>query len=85
MEQYQIWQYQTETHSLALGKAEMPTLDDNEILVQNKAIGINPTYRLNLPLHCLALCLPHGKHLNKSINLTKRNTYRWIQKIRTMN
>ncbi len=42
MEQYQIWQHQTETHSLDLGKAEMPTLDDNEILVQNKAIGINP-------------------------------------------
>lgn len=42
MEQYQVWQHQTETHSLDLGKAEMPTLDDNEILVQNKAIGINP-------------------------------------------
>ena len=42
MEQYQSWQYQTETHSLVLGKAEIPALDDNEILVQNKAIGINP-------------------------------------------
>lgn len=42
MEQYQIWQYQPETHSLVLGKTDAPTLDDNEILVQNKAIGINP-------------------------------------------
>ncbi|RZR11884.1 alcohol dehydrogenase [Vibrio vulnificus] len=42
MEPYRIWQYQTETHSLVLGKAERPALDDNEILVQNKAIGINP-------------------------------------------
>ncbi|MCC9651052.1 zinc-binding dehydrogenase [Vibrio sp. MA64] len=42
MEHYPIWQYQTETHSLVLGKAKIPTLDDNEILVQNKAIGINP-------------------------------------------
>ncbi|WP_391090126.1 alcohol dehydrogenase catalytic domain-containing protein [Vibrio sp. NH-UV-68] len=42
MEPYRIWQYQTETHSLVLGKAEIPALDDNEILVQNKAIGINP-------------------------------------------
>ncbi|MCK8044286.1 zinc-binding dehydrogenase [Shewanella sp. 1CM18E] len=42
MEQYQIWQYQTETCSLALGKTETPTLADNEILVRNKAIGINP-------------------------------------------
>ncbi|CAH0525943.1 zinc-binding dehydrogenase [Vibrio hippocampi] len=42
MEQYQIWQYQSETRSLTLGKAEKPTLDDNEILVENKAIGINP-------------------------------------------
>ncbi|EGQ9521527.1 TPA: alcohol dehydrogenase catalytic domain-containing protein [Vibrio parahaemolyticus] len=42
MEPYRIWQYQTETQSLVLGKAEMPTLDDKEILVQNKAIGINP-------------------------------------------
>ncbi|MDO6639356.1 zinc-binding dehydrogenase [Shewanella sp. 5_MG-2023] len=42
MEPYQIWQYQTETHSVILGKAEIPALDDNEILVQNKAIGINP-------------------------------------------
>lgn len=42
MEQYQIWQYRTETHSLTLGKAETSTLGDNEILVRNKAIGINP-------------------------------------------
>ncbi|HDY7637816.1 TPA: alcohol dehydrogenase catalytic domain-containing protein [Vibrio vulnificus] len=42
MEQYPIWQYQTEKHSLILGKAESPQLADNEILVQNKAIGINP-------------------------------------------
>ncbi|EOD5129973.1 alcohol dehydrogenase catalytic domain-containing protein [Vibrio parahaemolyticus] len=42
MEPYRIWQYQTETHSLVLGKAEIPALDDSEILVQNKAIGINP-------------------------------------------
>ncbi|MDN3652230.1 hypothetical protein QWY77_05560 [Thalassotalea ponticola] len=32
-------QYQTKTHCLVLGKAEMPTLDENEILVQTKAIG----------------------------------------------
>lgn len=42
MKKYQIWQYQPETHSLVLGKMETPILDDNEILVQNKAIGINP-------------------------------------------
>ncbi|MDV6253527.1 zinc-binding dehydrogenase [Vibrio sp. EA2] len=42
MEQYPIWQYQTETHSLVLGKDEMPALGDHEILVQNKTIGINP-------------------------------------------
>ncbi|MFS1422301.1 zinc-binding dehydrogenase [Shewanella sp. 10N.286.48.B5] len=42
MEPYQIWQYQTETHSIILGNAKIPALDDNEILVQNKAIGINP-------------------------------------------
>ncbi|MGR5132046.1 zinc-binding dehydrogenase [Vibrio alfacsensis] len=29
-------------HSLVLGKAENLNLDDNEILVRNKAIGINP-------------------------------------------
>ncbi|MCZ6404840.1 alcohol dehydrogenase catalytic domain-containing protein, partial [Vibrio parahaemolyticus] len=42
MEPYRIWRYQTETHSLVLGKAKIPALDDSEILVQNKAIGINP-------------------------------------------
>ncbi|MEZ9368846.1 zinc-binding dehydrogenase [Shewanella sp. 10N.286.51.B2] len=42
MEPYQIWQYQTETHSIILGNAKIPAVDDNEILVQNKAIGINP-------------------------------------------
>ncbi|MHA6615137.1 zinc-binding dehydrogenase [Photobacterium damselae] len=42
MEPYRVWRYQPETHSLVLGKAEIPALDDNEILVQNKAIGINP-------------------------------------------
>ncbi|NLS13831.1 alcohol dehydrogenase catalytic domain-containing protein [Vibrio sp. SM6] len=42
MEPYRIWQYQTGIHSLVLGKAEIPALGDSEILVQNKAIGINP-------------------------------------------
>lgn len=42
MEQYQTWLYQKETNSLVLDKAEMPHLTDNEILVHNKAIGINP-------------------------------------------
>ncbi|WP_144210552.1 alcohol dehydrogenase catalytic domain-containing protein [Shewanella donghaensis] len=42
MQQHQIWQYQTELNSVALGKAAIPLLADNEILVLNKAIGINP-------------------------------------------
>ncbi|HDB1447952.1 TPA: zinc-binding dehydrogenase [Vibrio cholerae] len=42
MEQYQIWKYQPETHSLVLDKANTPQLADDQILVQNKAIGINP-------------------------------------------
>lgn len=42
MEQYQIWKYHPETHSLVLDKAKTPQLADDQILVQNKAIGINP-------------------------------------------
>ncbi|MGR5238770.1 zinc-binding dehydrogenase [Vibrio alfacsensis] len=42
MEQFQIWKYHPETHSLVLGKAKTPQLADDQILVQNKAIGINP-------------------------------------------
>ena len=42
MKPYQIWKYQPETHSVVLGTAETPSLNDNEILVQNRAIGINP-------------------------------------------
>ncbi|QSV17669.1 zinc-binding dehydrogenase [Photobacterium ganghwense] len=42
MEQYQIWKYHPETNSLVLDKAKTPQLADDQILVQNKAIGINP-------------------------------------------
>ncbi len=42
MEQYKVWQYQMKTQSLILAMTERPSLADNEILVQNKAIGINP-------------------------------------------
>lgn len=42
MKPHQIWQYQTETHRVVLGQAETPPLAADEILVQNKAIGINP-------------------------------------------
>ncbi|MGL4826946.1 MAG: alcohol dehydrogenase catalytic domain-containing protein [Vibrionaceae bacterium] len=41
MEQ-QIWGYQTQTHSVALMPAALPPLAENEILVKNQAIGINP-------------------------------------------
>ncbi|MGL5336705.1 MAG: alcohol dehydrogenase catalytic domain-containing protein, partial [Enterovibrio sp.] len=41
MEQ-QIWGYQTKSHSVALLPAGMPILAENEILVKNHAIGINP-------------------------------------------
>ncbi|MGL5290348.1 MAG: alcohol dehydrogenase catalytic domain-containing protein, partial [Vibrionaceae bacterium] len=41
MEQ-QIWGYQSKSHSVALMPAQLPALAENEILVKNHAIGINP-------------------------------------------
>lgn len=42
MKQYKAWKYQADTQSLVLDKTETQDLDAYEILVQNKAIGINP-------------------------------------------
>lgn len=42
MEKYRSWQYQPSTHSVALGLTPMPVLADDQMLVQTKAIGINP-------------------------------------------
>lgn len=37
-----IWAYQPKTNSVELKNSEKPTLASNEILIKNKAIGINP-------------------------------------------
>ncbi|WP_162046228.1 alcohol dehydrogenase catalytic domain-containing protein [Vibrio taketomensis] len=42
MTQYRVWEYQPSSNTLELNQVERPTLGENQILVANKAIGINP-------------------------------------------